>query len=102
MLGSTGAQTLQRFVGDQFSAQFLFASSTRMFGLRHDSFYNSDCTVTCTPGEEGIEVTVLFRPAEDKLVESLSAGEVFESEVNFVEFDSQRVIVIKSCRHRNV
>lgn len=44
---------------------------------------------------------VLFRPAKDELVESLSAGEVFESEVNFVEFDSQRVIVIKSCRHRN-
>lgn len=88
MLGSAGAEALQRFVGDQFTAQFSFVSSTRTFSLRHDSSYNSGYTVTCKPEGEEIDVTVLFRPAEDKMVESLSADEVFESEVSFVEFDS--------------
>jgi len=88
MLGSAGAEALQRFVGDHFTAQFSFVSSTRTFSLRHDPSYNSGYTVTCKPEGEEIDVTVLFRPAEDRMVEALSAGEVFESGVNFVEFDS--------------
>ncbi len=88
LLGSAGAEALQRFVGNQYSTQFSFVSSTRTFSLRHDSSYNSGYTVTCRPEGEEIDVTVLFRPAEDKMVEALSAGEVFESGVSFVEFDS--------------
>ena len=98
MLGSAGAELLERFVGDQFNARFSFVSSTRTFSLRHDSSYNSGYTVTCKPEGEEIDVTVLFRPSEDKMVESLSAGEVFESGVNFVEFDSlyQRAVFTAS------
>lgn len=98
ILGSAGAELLERFVGDQFNARFSFVSSTRTFSLRHDSSYNSGYTVTCKPEGEEIDVTVLFRPSEDKMVESLSAGEVFESGVNFVEFDSlyQRAVFIAS------
>lgn len=88
LLGSAGAQALEHFVGQRFSAKFLFASSTRTFSLRHDESFNSGYTVTCRPEGEEIEVTVLFRPAEDDAVQVLTAGEVFESEVNFVEFDS--------------
>ena len=88
MLGSAGAEAIQRFVGDHFTGQFSFVSSTRTFSLRHDPSYNSGYTVTCRPEGEEIDVTVLFRPAEDKMVEALSAGEVFESGVSFVEFDS--------------
>jgi hypothetical protein len=88
MLGSAGAELLERFVRDQFTARFSFVSSTRTFSLRHDSSYNSGYTVTCKPEGEEIDVTVLFRPSEDKMVEALSAGEVFESGVSFVEFDS--------------
>ncbi|MCH2026610.1 MAG: hypothetical protein MK172_12795, partial [Verrucomicrobiales bacterium] len=88
LLGSAGAQALEHFVGQRFSAKFLFASSTRTFSLRHDEAFNSGYTVTCRPEGEEIEVTVLFRPAEDDAVQVLTAGEVFESEVNFVEFDS--------------
>ena len=88
VMGSAGAEALQRFVGDHFTAQFSFISSTRTFSLRHDPSYNSGYTVTCRPEGEEIDVTVLFRPAEDKMVEALSDGEVFESGVSFVEFDS--------------
>ena len=88
MLGSAGAQTIQPFVGDYFTAKFSFVSSTRTFSLRHDPSFNSGYTVTCKPEGEEIDVTVLFRPAEDKIVEAFSAGEVFESGVNFVEFDA--------------
>ena len=88
LLGSAGAQALEHFVGQRFSAKFLFSSSTRTFSLRHDESFNSGYTVTCRPEGEEIEVTVLFRPAEDDAVQALTAGEVFESEVNFVEFDS--------------
>ncbi len=88
LLGSAGAQALERFVGQRFSAKFLFSSSTRTFSLRHDEAFNSGYTVTCRPEGEEIEVTVLFRPTEDDAVQALTAGEVFESEVNFVEFDS--------------
>ena len=98
MLGSAGDELLERFVGDQFNARFSFVSSTRTFSLRHDSSYNSGYTVTCKPEGEEIDVTVLFRPSKDKMVESLSAGEVFESGVNFVEFDSlyQRAVFTAS------
>ncbi|MDP6859549.1 MAG: hypothetical protein QF426_06985 [Verrucomicrobiales bacterium] len=98
MLGSAAAETLERFIGDQFAARFSFVSSTRTFSLRHDSSYNSGYTVTCKPEGEEIDVTVLFRPSEDKMVESLSAGEVFESGVSFVEFDSlyQRAVFTES------
>ena len=98
MLGSAAAETLERFIGDQFAARFSFVSSTRTFSLRHDSSYNSGYTVTCKLEGEEIDVTVLFRPSEDKMVESLSAGEVFESGVSFVEFDSlyQRAVFTES------
>ena len=75
--------------------QLLFASANRTFGNRFDSSYDDGYTVTFKIEDHEIEVSVLFDPSANALVEALSPGDTLKARVTVLDFEDlyQRAIL---------
>ena len=77
-----------------FPLSLSFVSSERSFGSQKDVTYNEGYKVICNAENWDVEVTILFAPEDNTLVESYDSGQDFEADVSFIDYDSlyQRAI----------
>ena len=77
-----------------FPLSLSFVSSERSFGSQKDVTYNEGYKVICNAENWDVEVTILFAPEDNTLVESYDSGQDFEADVRFIDYDSlyQRAI----------
>ncbi len=77
-----------------FPLSLSFVSSERSFGSQKDATYNEGYKVICNAENWNVEVTILFAPEDNTLVESYDSGQDFEANVRFIDYDSlyQRAI----------
>jgi hypothetical protein len=77
-----------------FPLSLSFVSSERSFGSQKDATYNEGYKVICNAENWNVEVTILFAPEDNTLVESYDPGQDFEVNVRFIDYDSlyQRAI----------
>ena len=77
-----------------FPLSLSFVSSERSFGSQKDVTYNEGYKVICNAENWDVEVTILFAPEDNTLVESYDSGQNFEADVSFIDYDSlyQRAI----------
>ncbi|MDE0569510.1 MAG: translation initiation factor IF-2 N-terminal domain-containing protein [Verrucomicrobiales bacterium] len=77
-----------------FPLSLSFVSSERSFGSQKDATYNEGYKVICNVENWNVEVTILFAPEDNTLVESYDSGQDFEVNVRFIDYDSlyQRAI----------
>lgn len=83
------------FRGQNVTLKLHFASANRTFGNRFDSSYDDGYTVISKIEDHEIEVSVLFDPSANALIEALSPGETLEAWVTVLDFDDlyQRAIL---------
>ena len=93
-LSSESEAMLAPFVGQSFSFNFRFLSTTRSFTNRHDSRYSNGQTIIVEFVGEDLECSIWFPSSENDWVDGLRKGDEFECDVIVLELDNlyQRVV----------
>ena len=94
-ISSEIAEVIEPLQGKSFALELVFSSSARTFGNRFDPAYDNGYTVTCRTADADIEVSVMFDPKDNPVVEARETDEDFKAQVTLLDYDSlyQRAIL---------
>ena len=88
------------FLGQEFVIKMLYGSSIRTFGNHFDPVYDSGYTVSAKIEDQGIDISLLLDPSENRFVESLNPGDHLEYKVTALDFDDfyQKAVLGYVCK----